>query len=258
MSVKIIIRVDDISDGYDLMELKSWFISHFPTIPVCFYIFQTHRSFMWKLSDWKTIKNLIEKYGWEVGGHSRNHKILTTLNENQLEYEITGNIRDIEINLRKVDLNYKVTSFAYPFGKLNNKVKTFLKKNSIKYGLTYTNSSDYKPQFFIPENNPYEINISCNFTNSIEDWNHKFDEVYNKNGVYILCLHTSHWSNGLKKKWLKKIMHSKSIKGFYYYSIRLIKNIIRKKALYNWNFLKQHLDYILEHPNIEFTTFKRI
>ena len=263
MKINVILRVDDIKNRFDFIELKNWFLKNYPRIPVCFYACNTNYKYMWKKSGWKSIKDVILNYNWEIGGHSRNHKHLNQIPKEDLEKEIGKNIEDIENGLKLVGLNYKVTSFAYPYGDFNENVKQILRKYKIIHGLTYSNAINYKSQIKIPENNLFEINISCNAKNLVEDWNLRFNQVYNENGTYILCLHTPHWLKGNLKRIFINILQSKSLKASYmllkdYFSYKVSIYYYKKEKsqLNRWNMLKEHLSFILTHHNVQFITFK--
>ena len=70
------------------------------------------------------------KNGWEVGAHSLTHADLTQLNDVESIKEITGSKENLETQLQS-----KVLTFAYPFGKLNDKVKQLAKKSGIQYAV---------------------------------------------------------------------------------------------------------------------------
>ncbi len=70
-------------------------------------------------------------YGIEIGGHTRNHLDLSKCDDKQLINEIAGCKDDIEQLLKK-----KVTSFAYPFGGLNERVKDITKKSGYAYAVS--------------------------------------------------------------------------------------------------------------------------
>ena len=61
MTIKIIIRVDDICDQYDFSNLRNWFIENFPQIPVSFYVMDTQYNYRWRSKSWNQIKNTILK-----------------------------------------------------------------------------------------------------------------------------------------------------------------------------------------------------
>ena len=68
----------------------------------------------------KDIKNLSNNF--EIGGHTLNHKILTSLSEDELENEITNGKESLE------KICGEVQSFAYPKGQYNKKVINAIKK----------------------------------------------------------------------------------------------------------------------------------
>jgi len=155
-----------------------------------------------------------------------------------------------------VGLKYKVTSFAYPYGDFDENVIQYLRKYDIIHGLTYSDSQNHISQIKIPENNLYEINISCNAKGTVKNWNNRFIQVYNKSGVYILCLHTPHWSRGDFKKTFLNILKSKSLRTSYRLLRYNFKFFKEGNQLYMWNILKAHIDFILKHQDVKFITFK--
>ncbi len=256
MIIKIIIRVDDICDQYDFYNLRDWFIEKFPKIPISFYAMDTQYPYRWGKRAWNQIKNAVINFNWEIGGHTRNHYHLPDLSQTILFNEIVGNIEDIEKGLQSVKLEYQITSFAYPYGEFDERVKKILKEYGVNYGLTYDPSKNYKTQITLPTDNFYEIGISCNATNSLDDWNLRFKEVYESGDCYILCLHTSHWIRGSNRENLKRIFKSRSYKELYWAIKRFCIFIFKKNSLEMWDKLKQHLEFILKHQHIQFITFK--
>ena len=71
----------------------------------------------------------------EFGSHCHNHLDLSKLSKIKLEYEIEKSV-DI---LEKI-INKKVTSFAFPFYKINRKANSILKKLGIQFVLCGPNS----------------------------------------------------------------------------------------------------------------------
>ncbi len=65
---------------------------------------------------WEQIRFLASN-GIEVGGHTRTHPLLPTLNAAQSDAEITGGKQDIEAQLGK-----SITTFCYPTGKYNAQI----------------------------------------------------------------------------------------------------------------------------------------
>ncbi|MFX1277446.1 MAG: polysaccharide deacetylase family protein [Promethearchaeota archaeon] len=256
MVVKIIIRIDDIGNKYDFYELREWFISNYPEIPVAFYVMYSHYQYGWGKDAWDCIKDTIIEYNWEIGGHSRNHHHLPNLSQEKLEIEIEKNLEDIENKLSSVGLNYKITSFAYPYGAFDDRVKEILKKCGIIYGLTYISENNYKSQINFPKDNVYEIGISCNASGNVDDWNGKFKHVYENGDFYILCLHTSHWKKAQNRKNLKRIFKSKSKKELYFSLKRFKKYLFKKSSKQMWSMLAQHIEYIMNFSDVRFITFK--
>ncbi len=66
--------------------------------------------------DWDDLKILCEN-GWEIGSHSANHQALTLLDEEKIKNELETSKFEIEKNL-----GIKITSFAPPFSRYNEKV----------------------------------------------------------------------------------------------------------------------------------------
>ena len=65
---------------------------------------------------WTDVQNLQNQFGWEIGGHSVNHLLSTTLTADQLRSEIVTNKQDL------VSRGLNARSFATPFGDYNNNV----------------------------------------------------------------------------------------------------------------------------------------
>jgi len=256
VTVNVIIRIDDIFDKYDFYELKKWFVSNYPQIPISFYVMATHHSYYWNKKAWNEIKNVIIEYKWEIGGHTRDHPYLSNIPSERQKSEIVNNIMDIEKGLESAGLEYEITSFAYPYGDFDERVKKVLKENGIVHGLTYVANEIYDNQLNFPKDNLFEIGISCNATNSVDDWNIRFKDVYEKGDTYILCLHTSHWTRGQNRKNLARILKSGSIKEIYFSLRRFAKYIFKKSSVNMWKNLKKHLEFILTHSNVNFITFK--
>ncbi len=59
----------------------------------------------------------LKERGHEIGSHTRNHYDLTTLSETEMKEEIIGGKRDL------VELNHAPTTFAYPYGALNEEIR---------------------------------------------------------------------------------------------------------------------------------------
>lgn len=65
--------------------------------------------------NWDDIRALDEGVGYDVGGHTVNHEILAHLDDKQLEFEISGCLRDLE-----VQLGHSVDLFSYPEGQADH------------------------------------------------------------------------------------------------------------------------------------------
>ena len=256
MAAKVIIRIDDIGDKYDFYELRDWFNSKYPKIPVSFYVVYSHYQYRWGKKAWLQIKDTLLKNKWEIGGHTRNHHHLPKLSDEKLKDEVVNNIKDIQSELNSVGLDYKITSFAYPYGEFDDRVKKIMKQSGIIYGLTYTTEENYKTQIWIPEEDLFETNVSCNVTGTLKDWNQRFKDVFDKKGIYILCLHTSHWNKCRNRKNLKRLFKSRSIKELYVSLSRFFKYIFKKSTHQIWKILSEHIDFILGHSDVQFITFK--
>lgn len=78
---------------------------------------------------WKDLKILISNPKITIGGHTHTHRILSYLNNNDLEYEISNSI-----NLIKKNLKLNCVHYSYPEGLeycYNKNVISYLKKNGI-------------------------------------------------------------------------------------------------------------------------------
>ncbi|MDQ3099010.1 MAG: polysaccharide deacetylase family protein [bacterium] len=65
---------------------------------------------------WAQVQELQNKYGWEIGGHSVTHPLMTTLSASQLKTEVEQSKKDL------VDHGINPVSFATPYGDYDNKV----------------------------------------------------------------------------------------------------------------------------------------
>lgn len=68
--------------------------------------------------------------GWEIGAHTLTHPDLTKLDEVKLMEEIMVSKHVIE-----TELNFKVLSFAYPFGGYNSREKQKVKEAGFEFGI---------------------------------------------------------------------------------------------------------------------------
>jgi len=76
-----------------------------------------------RLLSWEEIKEL-HNYGIEFGGHTRTHLDLTKILDPRLESEVVESKAIIEERIGS-----EVTTFAYPFGKFNQKVRQAVEKS---------------------------------------------------------------------------------------------------------------------------------
>ncbi len=259
LTINVIIRVDDINNKFDFYDLRKWFLKKFPQIPVCFYVCSTHLRNKWDKWSWIKVKKTIIHNGWEIGGHSRIHLPLNKVPKEELKFLIEDNIKDIESNLELVNLRYKVTSFAYPFGVFNDNVKTVLKKNKIVHGLSFPQDTmNFKAQMTISSKFLYEIGISSGEAGSVKKWNNRFNEVYANGDLYIICLHTSHWIRGENIKSLFRILKPSSPKMLINSIKRFMHQFKKKSNKHLWNILEEHLNFIKKHIDIQFITFKQL
>ena len=84
----------------------------------------------YQLLDWDGVRTLDEGADYEVGGHSVNHEVLSTLNPAELNAEIDGCL-----NALSRELNREVRSFSYPEGQpehYNETVVAALKRRGIR------------------------------------------------------------------------------------------------------------------------------
>lgn len=75
-------------------------------------------------------------YGIEFGGHTQYHPNLTKVSEEEANKEIEGCKRDIERITQK-----ECVSFAYPFGAVNETVKSIVKSSGYRFGLATTSGT---------------------------------------------------------------------------------------------------------------------
>lgn len=244
-SATVVIRIDDV-DQLNFFEISDWFVSNHPEVPVCCFLWKTDNR--WNRNGWKKVKEMIKKYNWEIGGHTRSHPFLTLLTTDEIEREVKKNIEDIEMGLKSVGLEYKVKSFAYPYGDFNGRVKQVLKSLNVPLGLTYPDAFPYKS--LLNEIDPLEVGITSIGKLPLPVLNNRFVEVYKNDGIYCLCLHTNLWRYSLTKKFKYFKKSRKSLIDFLRIFYRLFKSENR------WKVLDRHLSYIKKINNIKFLTFR--
>jgi peptidoglycan/xylan/chitin deacetylase (PgdA/CDA1 family) len=74
---------------------------------------------------------LLQKEGWTIGSHTMTHADLTTLNTEQLAYEVANS----KVELEK-ELGQQVNYFAYPKGSYNDIVLDAVKRAGYTYAFT--------------------------------------------------------------------------------------------------------------------------
>lgn len=189
---KVIIRADDIT-GTSLRRLAGWMDDRGFSIPIAAFALSTQRE--WEPDDWEYASELITE-GWEIGGHTRNHPMLSLLSRSEINTAITENVNDIEAGLERAGLSYTVKSFAYPCGEYDDRVLDILKDSSLECGLTYPDGFPYSSVQSIPSGEErYRWGISNNAYFDLEVWNNRFDRIDRSDGLYVLCLHPKWWWN---------------------------------------------------------------
>lgn len=254
--LKVIIRVDDIDEN-SLFQVSDFFKSKHPDVPVSAFLLYTHTK-NWSEKGWKELKDLIKHYNWEAGGHSRSHPYLSLLEEKQLKFEVQGNILDIHRELGKVGLNYKVSSFAYPFGDYNEDVIRMLQKSEVDFGLTFPDGFPYESAWKFPKGKEkLELGLTITDRTPRIIWDVYFKEALAEAELYILCLHTKYWSSSVKEL-IEVYKRSKSPKS-------LLKdvwmNVFNRSefSINKWEDLDKHLTMIKKNGSkVKFTTFREL
>jgi len=102
------------------------------------------------LLTWDEVRD-IDRSGGLIGGHSHTHSLLTKLDDDELEEEITINKQRIE-----EVLGHPVFVFSYPYGHegaYDERVAAALKRNGYKYAFTLTQNRTNPSPFFIGRKN---------------------------------------------------------------------------------------------------------
>jgi peptidoglycan/xylan/chitin deacetylase (PgdA/CDA1 family) len=87
---------------------------------------------VFRMMNEKQIREMSD-YGIEFGGHTQNHPDLTKISIEEAKKEIEGCKKDVEAITGK-----PAVSFAYPFGALNEKVKSAVKDAGYNFGIATT------------------------------------------------------------------------------------------------------------------------
>ncbi|KPK42625.1 MAG: hypothetical protein AMJ78_01745 [Omnitrophica WOR_2 bacterium SM23_29] len=96
---------------------------------------------------WDEIK-IMDRAGMRFGSHSKTHKFLTRVSEEQLKSELS----DSKSRIEQV-LGHQIDSFAYPFGDVdsfNGGIKAVLKESNYNYAYTNimgSNSAEHSDEF---------------------------------------------------------------------------------------------------------------
>lgn len=85
------------------------------------------------MMNWAEVKQLADN-GFVIGAHTANHKVLSSLDENEQQNEIEASINEIKQNLK-----IKTEHFAFPNGLYNQTILDILEANNIKYAYTTKN-----------------------------------------------------------------------------------------------------------------------
>lgn len=72
--------------------------------------------------DWDQISQLNSQYGWEIGGHSNTHPLMTEISDAQIEQEVATSKQQLAAH------GYDAKAFATPFGDYNSKVEAAVSK----------------------------------------------------------------------------------------------------------------------------------
>ena len=91
---------------------------------------------VFRMMNEKQIREMSE-YGIEFGGHTKNHPDLTKISIEEAKKEIEGCKKDVEAITGK-----PAVSFAYPFGALNEKVKSAIKDAGYHFGIATTSGAN--------------------------------------------------------------------------------------------------------------------
>jgi len=142
LNKKIILTFDD---GYvDNYTLLFPLLKEFNFTAVIFLVTKLTKN-KWGIACGEPVIGLINEaqikemhaYGIEFGGHTRNHLNLLLLSSEQIRDEIFGSKTDIEKML-----NTEVISFSYPFGALDENIKSIVKESGYLYGISTKSGPD--------------------------------------------------------------------------------------------------------------------
>lgn len=84
----------------------------------------------YRLLNWEQVREMSRK-GISFGGHTANHVVLTLENETEMEAEIFASKKELE-----KQLNREITTFAYPNGEYNAKIRQIIANAGYKVAVT--------------------------------------------------------------------------------------------------------------------------
>lgn len=106
------------------------------------------------LLDWDQIREM-DEYGIEFGAHTVNHAMLDQLNLEDSRKEILNSKDTIE-----TQLNHKINTFAYPYGRFDKNMKDILKSD-------FLGACTTRVGLVSKVSDPYEINrVDVNYVNN--------------------------------------------------------------------------------------------
>lgn len=191
MTTEIIIRADDLT-GTRLRRMATWFEDRHPTVPCSVFAYYTDTR--WTDADWQRAGDLVTERGWEVGGHTRDHPMLSLLSEEDIRTAIARNVDDIEDGLAEAGVEYSVTSFAYPCGDYDDRVVDVMVESDLACGLTFPDGFPYRSAATVPEGRDrYRWGVTHAAKFALEVWNSRFDRVHEQDGCYVFCFHPDWW-----------------------------------------------------------------
>ena len=86
----------------------------------------------------------VEKMGFEIGAHSHDHFPLTSLSEDDIEYEVVRSKEEIENVLQK-----PIQTFSYPYGNVNDRVKKIVSDSGFLFACgVFTGSAKFSQSIF--------------------------------------------------------------------------------------------------------------
>jgi hypothetical protein len=128
---------------------------------------------------WDQVRELRDKYKWEIGSHTINHLDLTTLTATKLKQELLG--AKNAFAAEKID----VKTFATPMGSYNNKVLTEIAKYYQSHRMAWGGINGW-PDYF----NDYEmVCLELKPTTTVAEAKSWIDEAISYNGWVVFLLH---------------------------------------------------------------------